>query len=1106
VAGAHLRRERRELEGQGSMRDDSYRQTVRPGDYHASLGARLAAIESERQVPLRKRERRKTVLRLGVVIQSALLAFMVVVPGGVFAGPSPTGATITSDQADYSPGAPVTLTGLGWASSEVVSIVVDDAIGQTWQYTATVTASSSGAFTDSFSLPDYFISNYNVTATGPVSGTATTSFTDLSIGTYDQCANDTGTGYTGGKDPGCHWINGNLNHNNSSYPENTATVQRLWLTDLAPDSDHTITIDYGTTKAGKHAYDFLTTWSYSENWITDADRCQGIGGCDTSPDTTPYEIPIDPNANGYDLARAPQYFTMRGGLITGASTPAIVSGTYASDSDTRIVISFTTGPDTGAMCSTNQGVTTCGVALWFGAHVAWESDWGPGTGAGNIPGSPYHVSLDALDGAAIGSRDNQMQASAVTGTGLLTITKVVSGGPSSYPQTDFTVTVDCQGNGHKSQPGFPQDVTIGYPVTGSAEITDIPLPSTCTVTEPSVPDPPAGFTWGTPMIDGSPVDLSGDSSSAEITVTNPLNQNTGKLILKKTLTGGPSGYTGPFTIHYDCGTSYTGDVTITVGTDQTVSDLLSGSVCTVTEPNLPTPPAGYSFGDPTFDPTTGTVTIPNDQGGSVTVTTNNSLTQNTGSLVLTKTLTGSGASGYTGAFDIVYDCSDGTVHDGTASLTSGGTTTISGIPSGTTCTVTEPTLPSVPGYTFGDPSFDPTTGVVTIPNNQGGSVTVATTNTLTQNTGKLILSKTLTGGPSGYTGPFTIHYDCGTSYTGDVTITVGTDQTVSDLLSGSVCTVTEPNLPTPPAGYSFGDPTFDPTTGTVTIPNDQGGSVTVTTNNSLHTGYVKVIKTLQGLPLSGTEAFTFELRQGAAGPSTEGTLLETEVLDATNSTGVTFTTNLTPGDRYQLCEIVDVGWATDLANQFYLSIGGVNDHICTDFVAVSDQTVTFTVDNTPPPGGGARTIGYWKTHSCQAPGNQEDVLDETLALFPIATGESASGFFVGDLYVDTCNEAVSLLSKSTIDGSDVNKNGKSSKNSASDPAFNFAAQYVAYLLNQEAGAYFSPTAAAAALNGQTILVAIGFDGTSTHASLSQAQKIALLADAAVLDMYNNNLL
>jgi len=294
-------------------------------------------------------------LRTRLIFIGAIGAVLVLMGGlaasaALLPSASGTGATITSDQSDYAPGAIVTLTGAGWASGETVHIVVNDTIGQTWKLDSgqngaapDPVADGSGAFTYQFNLPNYFVSNYDVTATGPISGTATTTFTDVSIGTYDQCANDQGTGYTSGSDLGCQWINGNLQSSNSLYNEGDATVQRAWLTGYTPGSTHNITFDYGTTKGGKHAYDFLTSWNWSENWITLADRCQDITGC-TSAGELAANIPTDPNANGYDAAAdlvQQRQFVVRGAANLGTvTTPTIASGSYSGDSDTQITLTL----------------------------------------------------------------------------------------------------------------------------------------------------------------------------------------------------------------------------------------------------------------------------------------------------------------------------------------------------------------------------------------------------------------------------------------------------------------------------------------------------------------------------------------------------------------------------------------------------------------------------------------------------------------------------------------------------------------------------------------------------------------------------------------------
>lgn len=131
---------------------------------------------------------------------------------------------------------------------------------------------------------------------------------------------------------------------------------------------------------------------------------------------------------------------MRGGTLTGATTPAVVSGSYSGDSETIITVSFTVGPAAGSMCSTKQDVTTCGVALWFGAHVAAQANWGLGLGAGSISGSPYHVALDAIDGASVGQRDNQMQAGVVTEIPNGTIVVVKDAVPNGAQDFGFSLT------------------------------------------------------------------------------------------------------------------------------------------------------------------------------------------------------------------------------------------------------------------------------------------------------------------------------------------------------------------------------------------------------------------------------------------------------------------------------------------------------------------------------------------------------------------------------------------------------------------------------------------------------------------------------------------
>src|SRR5215469_12350141 len=76
------------------------------------------------------RKRRLTFRSSWVMILAALAVGVIfaLFPSAGFGTVQPT---ISSDQADYSPGATVTLTGANWQSGEAVHIAVNDNVGQT---------------------------------------------------------------------------------------------------------------------------------------------------------------------------------------------------------------------------------------------------------------------------------------------------------------------------------------------------------------------------------------------------------------------------------------------------------------------------------------------------------------------------------------------------------------------------------------------------------------------------------------------------------------------------------------------------------------------------------------------------------------------------------------------------------------------------------------------------------------------------------------------------------------------------------------------------------------------------------------------------------------
>jgi len=195
--------------------------------------------------------------------------------------------------------------------------------------------------------------------------------------------------------------------------------------------------------------------------------------------------------------------------------------------------------------------------------------------------------------------------------------------------------------------------------------------------------------------------------------------------------------------------------------------------------------------------------------------------------------------------------------------------------------------------------------------------------------------------------------------------------------------------------------------------------------------------------------------------------------------------------------------------------GGDNSTECVEITLVSGANgpggitgIPNPIDNKtpPPPGGDARTIGYWKNWSSCTGGKQyikaaeRNELNKTLDFYLPGT-TTPSIYPLGDITGTpplTCTQAVNLLGKS-----DMN----TGKKMASDPAYNLFAQFFAAKLNYAAGAKQCPAATQAISDAQTLLDAINFTGTGTYANkMTAAQKTQANTLAGILDSYNNNTL
>jgi hypothetical protein len=356
--------------------------------------------------------------------------------------------------------------------------------------------------------------------------------------------------------------------------------------------------------------------------------------------------------------------------------------------------------------------------------------------------------------------------------------------------------------------------------------------------------------------------------------------------------------------------------------------------------------------------------------------------------------------------------------------------------------------------------------------------------------GTIVIQKTAAGGDG------TFAFTSQTLGNFSITTAAGTgSQTFANLVQGTFA-IAE----TAQAGWDLASATCTGGSTPAAIALGPGQTVTCTFVNHKR-GSAAVIKTVSGGPLSGTQSFAFELRQGAS-TTAAGTVLASGSATAGNGGSISFSPSLVAGATYQLCEVVMPGWSTSLGpNPFTLfNPSGDNSTVCADFTVQPGQARVLTIDNTPPPGGLTRTIGFWKNWSSCSKGKQAPVLDRTLAK------SEPNGVTIGRLTLHgnasrpdvapDCSKAFNLLDKTTIDGK---------KKSASDPAFNMAAQLLAAKLNVIAGAGTCSAASTAIADGHALLHAVEFNGL-THARLTPAQASQANALATTLDRYNNGLL
>ncbi|MCP2048250.1 UNVERIFIED_ORG: hypothetical protein J3D58_002322 [Paenarthrobacter nicotinovorans] len=563
--------------------------------------------------------------------------------------------------------------------------------------------------------------------------------------------------------------------------------------------------------------------------------------------------------------------------------------------------------------------------------------------------------------------------------GSFNVTKtLVNDGGLTLPG-DYTVTYDCTNGTTGSLKLIPGT---------SQEVTELPVGTTCDLTEETLTAPADG-TWSTPV--WAPGNTTGNdytltitdaatTTPVAVTLTNTATKNpvpVGSFNITKTLVNdGGLTLPGDYTVTYDCTNGTTGSLKLIPGTSQEVTELPVGTTCDLTEETL-TAPADGTWSTPVWAPgnTTGndyTLTITDAATTTpVAVTLTNTATKNpvpVGSFNITKTLVNDGGLTLPGDYTVTYDCTNGTT--GSLKLIPGTSQEVTELPVGTTCDLTEETLTAPADGTWSTPVWAPgnTTGndyTLTITDAATTTpVAVTLTNTATKNpvpVGSFNVTKTLVNdGGLTLPGDYTVTYDCTNGTTGSLKLIPGTSQEVTELPVGTTCDLTEETL-TAPADGTWSTPVWAPgnTTGndyTLTITDAATTTpvaVTLTntaTKNPVPVGSFNITKTLVndgGLTLPGDYTVTYDCTNGTTGSLKliPGTSQEVTELPVGTTCDLTEETLTAPADGTWSTPVWAPGNTT--GNDYTLTI---TDAATTTPVAVTlTNTATKNPTETPTP-------------------------------------------------------------------------------------------------------------------------------------------------------------
>ncbi|SKC61780.1 DUF5979 domain-containing protein [Krasilnikoviella flava] len=545
----------------------------------------------------------------------------------------------------------------------------------------------------------------------------------------------------------------------------------------------------------------------------------------------------------------------------------------------------------------------------------------------DVPGWEWGDATVAPDPVTITADGDAVVSATVTNTaerteGTFEVTKTVTDGTDDplppAPEAVITVgwtAVDPDDNESSGTIDLVSDGAWDFQAQGPEdddgnEIT-FPVGTEVTLSEPDLPDPPEGYTWGEPSWSpGATFTIDRTDQVVAVDLTNLLvpQEPTASFTVTKVLdVDGPVDPEPQFAVEYTFdppgGPRESRTREIGVGDPVTIDTLLdgepipAGSTVWVREP-APTGGDGVDWEDPVLSVDGTPLTDPDedgfyplelDEGQTIALEVTNVGHVPAGSFTLAKELDGPAAEdvpdgltfgvGWTAAYP------DGTTTEGTTELSPDGTpagpTDADGealdFPVGTTVTFDEADLPDLPGWDWGTPTITPSE--ITVGDGETAQVTV--TNSATVEHGTFEVSKALEGADPGDVSAEGFEVDW-TATLPDGSTTDGVIQAPTDgspagpgreFPVGTTVQVTEqePSDAVLPDGWTWAVPTWSPGS-SLTIDEGVGTATFTVTNSAVPVTTLRVEKLVEGADLPDGTDFPVEYRVDD-GPVQQGDLV-----------------------------------------------------------------------------------------------------------------------------------------------------------------------------------------------------------------------------------------